>query len=104
MQLMINGQVPDFGEGGDAAGNTVSHSSHFKGAVGKNDGQLLMMGKTAQFNMTQPVATAASSFREKEQGHLHREGIYVHNHMGLQNYGHVVGNDTSTSATSGGAG
>lgn len=52
MQLMINGQVPDFGEGGDAAGNTVSHSSHFKGAVGKNDGQLLMMGKTAQFNMT----------------------------------------------------
>ena len=51
MQLMINGQVPDFGEGGDAAGNTVSHSSHFKG-VGKNDGQLLMMGKTAQFNMT----------------------------------------------------
>ena len=24
--------------------------------------------------------------------------------MGLQNYGHVMGNDTSTSATSGGAG
>lgn len=45
MQLMINGQVPDFGEGD--GGNTVSQSSHFKGAVGKNDGQLLMMGKTA---------------------------------------------------------
>ena len=44
---MINGQVPDFGEGGDTVGNTVSQSSHFKGAAGKNDGQLLMMGKTA---------------------------------------------------------
>lgn len=37
MQLMINGQVPDFGEDGDG-GNTVSQSSHFKGAVGKNEG------------------------------------------------------------------
>ena len=41
---MINGQVPDFGEGGEAGGNNnnnnnmVSQSSHFKGAVGKNDG------------------------------------------------------------------
>ena len=38
MQLMINGQVPDFGEDGDGGGNTVSQSSHFKGAVGKNEG------------------------------------------------------------------
>jgi hypothetical protein len=49
--------------------------------------------------MTQPVATTSSSFREKEQGHLHREGIYVHNHMAIQNYGLVPGNDASTSAT-----